>query len=194
VTENPSAEVHDLDYPLVRRVAKGDHQAFANLLQRHQQRVFRLAYRLLKNRPEAEDAAQEVFLKVYQHAGRFEPTGTVAAWINRIAANHCLNRLRSRSAHPEVLQDEIEPGSEGGFPFSHATTPLADLEGRELAVKLQEALGCLPENQRQALVLKRFGDLSYREIAELLGVSPEAVDGLIKRARAALRKALQDYV
>ena len=118
----------------------------------------------------------------------------MAAWINRIAANHCLNRLRSRSAHPEVLQDDLDPAGEAHLPSPLHSNPLADLEGKELAHKLQEALGRLPENQRQALVLKRFGDLSYREIGEVLEVSPEAVDGLIKRARAALRKALQDYL
>ncbi len=178
----------------MRRVARGDHEAFTSLLQRHQQRVFRLAYRLLKNRPEAEDAAQEVFLKVFQHAGRFEPTGTVAAWINRIAANHCLNRLRSRGSHPEVLHGEIEPADDYPGWLRHDHTPLDDLEGRELAERLQGAMARLPENQRQALVLKRFGDLSYQEIGEMLQLSPEAVDGLIKRARAALRKALHDYL
>ena len=100
--------VVDLDYALLRKVSQGNERAFAELMQRHQDRVYRLALRLLRQTQEAEDAAQEVFLKAYQNAGRFTPTSTVAAWLNRITANHCLNRLRSRKVRKEVAWEDLD--------------------------------------------------------------------------------------
>lgn len=186
----------DVDYALLRRVSKGEAEALAELMRRHQDRVYRLALRLLRQPQEAEDATQEVFLKAYQHAGRFQPTGTVAAWLNRITANHCLNLLRARKSRREVGWEDLEgeSGAEASWPDPSGFDPLAHLSGQECASQIQQALNHLPENQRQALVLKRFGDFSYQEIAAMLGISPQAVDGLIKRARQNLRQRLASYL
>lgn len=182
---------------MLRQTARKDHRAFAELMRRHQDRVYRLALKLLKDRLEAEDATQEVFLRAYEHAGRFQPTGTVAAWLNRITANHCLNLLRSRSPRSALALDNQEPAfleaASAASLRSAFPTPLESLEERDLAHRLQQALDALPENQRQALILKRFGDFSYREIADFLGLSAAAVDGLIKRARNNLKKALAEF-
>ncbi len=178
----------DLDYALIRRVARGQHDALAELIRRHQQRLFHLAFRLLKDRMEAEDALQEVFVKVYEHAGRFEPRSTVAAWLNRITANHCLNRLRQQRPADSLDQEEAPAVAHGG------PTPLEALEEQDLAGRLEGLLAALPENQRRALVLKRFGGLSYQEIGEEMGLSPQAVDGLLKRARKTLKDAVKDYL
>lgn len=197
VAKEDKALIIDLDYGLLKKVAAGDHQAFATLMRRHQGRLYRLAYRLLRSAPDAEDAVQEVFLKAYQNAGRFTPTGTVAAWLNRIAANHCLNLLRARTVRQEVTLSETDnsgrAGEEAWVESGPASDPLAAVTGKELAVILQQALDRLPENQRQALILKRFADLSYQEIADLLGLSSGAVDGLLKRARQTLKQVLEDY-
>jgi RNA polymerase sigma-70 factor (ECF subfamily) len=183
-----SSEPTDLDYALLRRVARGDHGALAELIRRHQSRVYQIAYRLLKDPLEAEDALQEVFIKVYAHAHRYEPKASVAAWLYRITANHCLNLLRQR--HPlESLDREEAPE----FPSTQAT-PLEALEEQDLSRRLEELLEALPENQRRALLLKRVAGLSYQEIAEEMGLSPQAVDGLLKRARQFLKKALRDYL
>ncbi len=99
-----TAEPIDLDYAVLRRVARGDQAALAELIRRHQARLYQVAYRLLKDPLEAEDALQEVFLKVYEHAHRFEPQATVSAWLHRITANHCLNLLRRR--HPQESLDQ----------------------------------------------------------------------------------------
>jgi RNA polymerase sigma-70 factor (ECF subfamily) len=188
----------DLDYALLRKVSQGDQQAFADLMRRHQDRVYRLALRLLRQTQEAEDTAQEVFLKAYQNAGRFTPTSTVAAWLNRITANHCLNRLRSRKVRKEVPWEDLDTPlvQTGNFAAaaSDAGNPLDLVTGKECAVQIQQALAGLPDNQRQALVLKRFGDFSFQEIGEMLGLSASAVDGLIKRARQNLRQALGEYL
>jgi len=178
----------DLDYALLRRVARGDREALTELIRRHQGRLMQIAYRLLKDPLEAEDALQEVFLKAYEHAHRFEPRSSVSAWLNRITANHCLNLLRAR--HPAESLDE-----EGASPVADSgPSPLEALEEQDLSRRLEELLGALPENQRRALILKRFGGLSYQEIGEQMGLSPQAVDGLLKRARQFLKKALADYL
>ena len=190
--------VVDLDYALLRKSGQGDQQAFAELMQRHQNRVYRLALRLLRQPQEAEDASQEVFLKAYQNAGRFSPKSTVAAWLNRITANHCLNLLRSRNVRKEVSWEDpdapLVQSGEVARAAAAADNPLDLLTGKEVAVQIQQALAGLPENQRQALVLKRFGDFSYQEIGDMLGLSASAVDGLIKRARQNLRQVLGEYL
>ncbi len=178
----------DLDYALLRKVARNDTGALAELIRRHQARLYHLAYRLLKDPLEAEDALQEVFLKVHENAHRFEPKASVSAWLHRITANHCLNLLRARRPQESLDQEDSvvlpDPGA----------SPLQALEEQDLTRRLEELLAALPENQRRALVLKRFGGLSYQEIAEEMGLSSQAVDGLLKRARQFLKKALQDYL
>ena len=180
-----TSEPTDLDYALLRRVARGDQAALAELIRRHQGRLYQVAYRLLKDPLEAEDALQEVFLKVYEHAHRFEPQATVSAWLHRITANHCLNLLRRR--HPqESLDQEGAPS-----PADPGASPLQNLEEQELSRRLEQLLDALPENQRRALVLKRFAGLSYQEIGEEMGLSPQAVDGLLKAGPADLEKCPQ---
>jgi len=113
----------------------------------------------------------------------------VGGWLARITANHCLNRLRQRTPHDSLDDDDQAP-----VVASPQATPLEALEGADLARRLEGLLAALPENQRRALVLKRFGDLSYQEIAEVMGLSAQAVDGLIKRARRFLRDHLREYL
>ena len=183
-----SATPTDIDYALLKRIARGEQAALEELIRRHERRLYQLAYRLLKDPQETEDALQEVFLKAYENAGRFQPISTVKAWLNRITANHCLNRLRER-----VPQDSLDDEERAPQLLSRNPSPLEALEESDLARRLEDLLATLPENQRRALVLKRFGDLSYQEIAEVMETSPGAVDGLIKRARQFLRKALAEY-
>ena len=178
----------DIDYALLKRIAKGEQASLEELIRRHERRLYQLAYRLLKDPLETEDALQEVFLKAYEHAGRFQPISTVKAWLNRITANHCLNRLRER-----VPQDSLDDEDKAPQLPSLTANPLEALEESDLARRLEGLLEALPEYQRRALILKRFGDLSYQEIGEIMGTSPGAVDGLIKRARQFLRKALAEY-
>lgn len=178
----------DLDYALIRRMARGDQHALAELIRRHQSRLYHLAFRLLKDPMEAEDALQEVFVKAFEAAGRFAPQATVAAWLSRITANHCLNLLRQRRPADSLDADDAPALPDAG------PTPLQALEEQDLNRRLETLLWALPENQRRALILKRFGGLSYQEIAEEMGLSSQAVDGLLKRARRTLKDALKDYL
>jgi RNA polymerase sigma-70 factor (ECF subfamily) len=181
-------EPTDLDYALLRRLARGEEAALTELVRRHQRRLYHIAYRLLRDPLEAEDAVQEVFLKVYENAHRFEPKASVAAWLHRITANHCLNLLRRR--HPQASLDQEEVP----VPPDPGPSPLELVQEQDLSRRLEELLNALPENQRRALVLKRFAGLSYQEIGAELGLSSQAVDGLLKRARQTLKQALQDYL
>ncbi len=180
--------ITDLDYALIRRVARGEAPALAELIRRHQSRVYQIAYRLLKDPLEAEDAAQEVFIKVFKNAHRFEPKASVSAWLNRITANHCLNLLRQRRPQESLDREGAPRVADPG------ATPLQALEKQDLSRRLEQLLEALPENQRRALMLKQYGGLSYQEIAEEMNLSPQAVDGLLKRARQFLKKALQDFL
>jgi RNA polymerase sigma-70 factor (ECF subfamily) len=182
-----SPEPTDFDYALLRRLARGDDAALTELVRRHQARIYQIAYRLLRDPLEAEDATQEVFLKVYENPQRYEPKASVAAWLHRITVNHCLNLLRRR--RPQETLDQ----SEGVNPPDPGASPLEVLEEQDLNRRLEELLNSLPENQRRALILKRFAGLSYQEIGEELELSAQAVDGLLKRARQFLKKALEDY-
>jgi RNA polymerase sigma-70 factor, ECF subfamily len=183
-----TSEPTDLDYAVLRRVARGDQAALEELIRRHQSRLYQVAYRLLKSHQEAEEALQEVFLKAYENAHRFEPKATVSAWLHRITANHCLNLLRQRHPQDSLDQDDYPALADPG------ATPLEILEEQDLGRRLEQLLDALPENQRRALVLKRFAGLSYQEIAAEMGLSSQAVDGLLKRARQYLKKALKDYL
>jgi RNA polymerase sigma-70 factor (ECF subfamily) len=173
---------------LLRRLARGEDAALTELVRRHQQRIYHIAFRLLRDPLEAEDATQEVFLKVYENAHRFEPKASVTAWLHRITANHCLNLLRRRRPQESLDRED------GPNPPDPGASPLEILEEQNLNRRLEELLNTLPENQRRALVLKRFAGLSYQEIGAELGISAQAVDGLLKRARQFLKKALQDYL
>ncbi|MFZ5449646.1 MAG: RNA polymerase sigma factor [Thermodesulfobacteriota bacterium] len=169
-------------------MARGDQAALAELIRRYQSRLYQVAFRLLKDHLEAEDALQEVFIKAYDHAHRFEPKATVSAWLHRITANHCLNLLRRRHPQESLDQEDAPLVPDAG------ATPLQALEEQDLSRRLEQLLEALPENQRRALVLKRFAGLSYQEIGEEMGLSAQAVDGLLKRARQFLKKSLEDYL
>jgi len=170
------------DDDLVAAVARGDEQACRLLMERHLPRMVALARRMLGNRADAEDVAQEVFLRVWTHAERWQPgRAQFGTWLHRVATNLCLDRLRKR--RPENIDDIPEPVS--GDP-----RPDENLERRELAERVEAALQALPERQRLAIVLSHFQGLSNIEAAEILEVSVEAVESLLGRARRQLRATL----
>jgi RNA polymerase sigma-70 factor (ECF subfamily) len=183
---------------LMARVAEGDNYAFEALVKRHQGPVLNLIYRFIGRRARAEDMAQEVFIRVWQAAGRYEPTAKFDTWIYRITANLCVNELKS--AHLRKLI----PFSSGGkhenpedyYLEMHADegqTPEDALIVAEKKRQVYCAIRALPAKQRLAVILKRYDDLSYEEIAQILGCSVSAVDSLLIRAKRNLRKNLTPY-
>jgi RNA polymerase sigma-70 factor (ECF subfamily) len=173
----------DPDIELLRAIAGGDHLAFKGLVERYQSRLFNFLYRYLREREAAEDLTQEVFLKVYQAAPRFEPRAKVKTWIFTIAYNLAVNELRRRQRR-------------GFFRlFAHEDREIEASKAENqlhLEETMTEALGLLPANQRAALLLRVRDELSYQEIAEILGVSRASVESLLFRARERLRRMVRN--
>jgi RNA polymerase sigma-70 factor (ECF subfamily) len=170
------------DEVLLAAVAEHDEAAFEMLVRRHQDKALRLAYRLLADADAAQDIAQEAFWRVYHHAGRFEPNARFSTWFYRIVVNLCTDHRRRR-AHKTVALPSVEP----------ASAPAADpLESAERIARVQSALAALPQRQRTAVILHRYQQLSHRDIAEATGDSVSAVESLLVRAYATLRKNLAD--
>jgi len=178
----PAALV-DPGWEALARVAAGDADAFASLVEAHQERLLRLCERMLGDVEEARDAAQEVFLKAYRKAADFRPQGQVYTWLYRIATNHCLNKLR-RQRLVRFVQWE-DPGERETVPFDPPDAgpdPEAALESRRRWRHTRKAIARLPAGQRAVLVLARFEGLSYRQIAEVLGITEGAVESRLFRA------------
>jgi RNA polymerase sigma-70 factor (ECF subfamily) len=170
------------DQALLAAVARGDARAYRKLADRHLAPILRYGTRLLGDAHEAEDVAQETFLRLWQHAASYEPRGSKAStWLYRIAHNLCVDRLRRRRDHADA--DAVELAASG----DRASGELAH---KELAEQLEAALAQLPERQRAAVVLVHHEGLSQNEAAQVLECGPEAVESLLARGRRGLRKLL----
>lgn len=167
------------------RVAKADPTAFRALVARHVAAVQAVGRRILADEAEAEDVAQETFLRLWRNAGSIEvgPAG-VRPWLNRVAQNLCLDRIRARRTEPEPTEDPPEVAT--------APEQLRGLEAAELAQKVRHALEQLPERQRLALVLFHYQGMSQNEAASTLEISAEALESLLARARRTLKAALAE--
>lgn len=172
------------DDELVAAVATGDGQACGVLMQRHLGRIVALARRMMGNQADAEEVAQEVFLRVWTHAGKWEPgRAQFGTWLYRVAANLCLDRLRRTRSTVDI--DDYLPNLVSGDP-----RPDERLEADELAARVEAALQQLPERQRAAIALSHYQGLSNTETAEILDISVEAVESLLSRGRRQLRTLL----
>jgi RNA polymerase sigma-70 factor (ECF subfamily) len=165
---------------LMACVADGSMPALAELVRRHQDKVLALSYRMLGRWDLAEDVAQEAFLRVYRGAAQYEPNAAFTTWLYRVVVNLCLDTKRKVRRAPLPLPDDTPVQADDRDP----------LEAREQAERVQQAVAGLPERQRAVLVLHRYQGLSHREIAQAMGWSESAVESLLVRAYANLRKAV----
>jgi RNA polymerase sigma-70 factor (ECF subfamily) len=186
-TETLGRAAADPGWDALARVAAGETDAFVELVERHQERLLRLCERLLDDVEEARDAAQEVFLKAFRKAGDVRPQGQVYTWLYRIAVNHCLNKLRRRRLvrflrwdDPAASEDTAD--APAFDPPDGAPGPAAVLEARRRWLATRGAIAKLPAGQRAVLILARFEGLSYRQIAEVLGITEGAVESRLFRA------------
>jgi RNA polymerase sigma-70 factor (ECF subfamily) len=176
---------------LMAQAAGGDDYAFEILVQRHQASILNLIYRFVGNRTEAKDLAQEVFVRVWQAAKSYKPKAKFSTWIYRIAVNLCLNELKSVKRRRLIpLGTEEKPDSEYSTPSNVSQSPEDLLLAKERGHQISEALRSLPENQRMALILKRYDNLSYDEIGRVMGCSVSAVESLLVRAKKNLQEKL----
>jgi RNA polymerase sigma-70 factor (ECF subfamily) len=188
----------DPDAALMLRVKQGDTTAFTELVEKYKQPVMNLAYRTVRDATEAEDLAQNVFVQVYKSAARYKSTAKFSTWLFTIARNLCLNEIRRRSRHPAESLDATHPEQEDQplqqFEDKKTFSPPENLLQGELAQNIDRALADLPENQRAAILLCRQDELSYEEIAEVLGCSVSATKSLIHRGRETLKERLKAYL
>ncbi len=177
----------DPDVGLMLAFQGGDEAAFEELVRRHQRRVLNLVYKYLGDAAAAEDAAQDVFVKVYRAKSSYRPAARFTTWLHRIAVNHCLNALRGRKEKSALPEEEALGAGD-------AAAPDEGLRSAELRAAVREAVEALPENQRMAVILSRFEEQPYERIAEAMDLSLEAVKSLLFRARENLKQRLQSFV
>jgi len=185
------------DEQLVEKFQKGQNEAFDELVRQYQQVVLSTAYRLLNDRQDAEDAAQDIFVKVYQALDNFQPDAKFSTWLYRITVNHCLNVLRARKRRRWLSvfssYQKESPSQLSHIPDeSHNPENQLEQSERERIVKL--AINSLPASQRTALILHRYQGLSYKEVAEVMGTSVSSVESRIHRAKKQLGHYLKKYV
>lgn len=177
---------------LVARVAGGEHNAFRLLLAAHLPAISRYAQRMLGDRDEADDVAQEVFARLWRDARRYRPeVARLSTWLHRIAHNLCVDRLRRSGRELQVAEDDENAAH--SVPGPAAARPEVALQRTQDVAMLRRALAALPERQRSALLLTHYQDLSNREVAAILELSVDALESLLARARRSLRRHLEEH-
>lgn len=177
--------MHDPDAELVRRIGAGDSRAADTLVRKHLPRMTAIGRRMLSNAAEAEDVAQEVFLRVWKEAPKWrEGQAKFETWMHRVALNLCYDRLRRRRemSDPDAGVDAVDP----------AMSAPDVIQAQQRATAVRRALDALPERQRAAIVLCHYQDMSNIEAATALEISVEALESLLSRGRRAMRAALTD--
>lgn len=190
--------LRDPDIRLMLMVRDDDPVAFADLVERFQHRLVAVMHHLIGSADEAEDLAQEVFLRVYRTRKKYTPKAKFSTWLFTIANNLALNALRDRQRRPVLPLEIRESGPlvfrPGESAASRDEPPAHNLQQQELAAVIRGALDDLNERQRVAIVLNKFEDMNYADIADVMGLTTKAVKSLLSRARAKLREALQGYI
>jgi RNA polymerase sigma factor (sigma-70 family) len=192
---NPGRSDEDAeDVRLMKLVSHGDTSAFETLVERHQSLVAGTVARMLGSNSDVEDIAQQVFIRVWKSARRYVPRAKFTTWLLKITRNLVFNELRRSKRHAHVPL-QTDPGAEE-FPLKDEKNPAPDasLLQTELQLAIEDAITQLPESQRIALILRRYEQLSYEEISEVLDLSVPAVKSVLFRARTELRARLSRYL
>ncbi len=182
------------DSVLIEHISNGNRDLFRVLVERYQKMVFRTCLGFIHNKDDADDLTQEVFIQAYLSLSTFKGTSSFSTWIYRIAVNASLNKVRKSSKNIFLQQfEKLLPGNKHGeisISLPENENPENLLIQDEHRAWVQKALNSLPENQRTAIVLSKYDDLSQKEIAEIMNTSEGAVEALIQRAKANLREKL----
>jgi RNA polymerase sigma-70 factor (ECF subfamily) len=173
------------DEQLMQAVAEGDLDAFEEIVLRYRQHAWSTAYRFLGDAMDAEDVAQEAFLKILEASPRYRPTATFRTYLYHVLTRLCIDRIRKNQP---ALADDLS-----NVPDS-SISPAEQLMEREQGKQVCEALDTLPPNQKAAIILRHYEGLSYKEIARVLSVTPKSVERLISRARTALQSRLAHVI
>tara|TARA_E500000081_G_scaffold107842_1_gene109627 strand:- start:201 stop:845 length:645 start_codon:yes stop_codon:yes gene_type:complete len=199
-TSPKNYEKEDADVRLMLLVQKGDANAFEELVSRYQNRLLGVLEHLVGKRDLAEDLAQEVFLRVYRARARYEPNAKFSTWLFTIANNLASNARRSLARRREVHIDQRNSEGLAGDPLAQLALaasgqmPNRQLDNVETCSIVQLAIQGLNDRQRMAVLLAKFEEMSYADIADVMQLSPQAVKSLLSRARGSLRETLAAYV
>ena len=185
----------ELERTLLRRLRDRDERAFKELIEAHRDRVFNISYRMLSNREEAQDVAQEVFITVFKTIDTFREESKFSTWLYRVTVNHCKNRIKYLARRHDRDRDELDENTRetNGAIATPVRAPQPDraLEGAQIEVLLEAAIKTLDDDQREVVVLRDIEELSIEEICEITGLADGTVKSRLHRARLALRKKLQ---
>src|SRR5258706_965873 len=188
----------ELERTLLKRLRDRDERAFRELITQQRDRVYNITYRMLGNRAEAEDVAQEVFITVFKTIDTFREESKFSTWLYRVAVNHCKNRIKYLSRRFTKSSDELDEtkhgettSTNGAIGTPRPSTPDRALEGAQMEKLLQDAIATLDEDQRTVVILRDVEDLSIEEICEITGLADGTVKSRLHRARLVLRKRLQ---
>jgi RNA polymerase sigma-70 factor (ECF subfamily) len=188
------------DAALVRAIQAGDIAAFDQLVLKHKDKLFNLVYWFLGDYQEANDCAQETFIKVFKSLKKFRFESAFSTWLYRIAMNTCKNRLKSsayRWKKKTVPLENPEGSNDGNFTFAirnDSTSPVNELEKKERMMLIQKSINSLPEEQKRLVVLRDIQGLSYDEIADISGLNLGTVKSRLARGRLELRNKLKGKI
>jgi len=186
--------LNDRDVGLMLRVKEGDNEAFELLVELHQSAVIGTVAKMLGGASEAEDIAQQVFIRIWKSAKRYQPQAKFTTWMFTITRNLVFNETRRRRRKPTVSVEEREEESHQQVEDVHSTTPDQDVLHSELERAVDDAIQALPDKQRLAVVLRRYEEMPYEEIGRVLSMSVPAVKSLLFRARTQLKESLEKYL
>ena len=187
----------ELEQTLLKRLRDRDERAFRQLVGEHRDRVYNITYRMLGNKAEAEDVAQEVFITVFKTIDTFREESKFSTWLYRVAVNHCKNRIKYLARRHDRDRDELDESTQGSSTGNGAIgsapprAPDAALASVQMEEVLREAINSLDEEQKLVVILRDIEDLSIEEICAITDMPDGTVKSRLHRARLALRKKLQ---
>lgn len=190
---NPKGSRAISDQELVEQIKSGQKELYADLIRQYHKKVIGYCLSMLQNHTEAEEAAQDIFIKAYRNLPKFKGNSAFSTWLYRITTNHCLDVLRKRNRRKTYSLDALveEEGNQIHRLFSSAPVAASQMENRDLAGKI---LSTLPEDYRTILTLREADGLEYQEIAETMDCSLDAVKGRLSRARKQLQENLRHFL
>jgi RNA polymerase sigma-70 factor (ECF subfamily) len=182
------------DVEIIELLKQGSEQAFKKLVETHQKLVVNTCFGMVHNREDAEDIAQDVFIEVYRNIQKFRADSKLSTWLYRIAVNRSLNHIRDNKKNKwfHSFEDEVAIRSKElqQLQSSKSDQPEFELENKQRAIILHEAINSLPKNQKVAFTLSKYKELSYQEIAEVMELSVPSIESLLFRAKKGLQKKL----
>ena len=188
----------DEDVQLMLKFKTGDNSSFEAILDKYHSPLINFFYRFVGDKIEAEDLAQEAFLRIYRSRHNYKPKAKLSTWIYCIAKNIALNELRRRATHRAASLEETIDAEDSEIKIQFADTtqnlPSQELEKKELENIIKKAIDSLPIHQKTAIILRRFEEFSYEEIAQIMKCSISAVKSLLNRAKENLKEKLKPYL